>query len=236
MLIQVFKMFNVIKYIDIAEESRLFRESADVFNMLVSIYGSKDLFVKEYQNLLAERLLSNGWERHIQSEFTYLETMKRRLIDGELNNCEVCFIYLCYIIHLIKVMLKDIRDSWKLAKFAASSMPFPMSPRIISFVYWPEVQSITNNQKLPTSLFHEALIAYEKVYNQHRAGRNITWRFDSGNQVELELEIDGKRVEIEAPLVQAELIILFTEKGKIFKNFLHKKIPNFRAVDFPGFS
>jgi len=66
--------------------------------MLVSIYGSKDLFVKEYQNLLAERLLSNGWERHIHSEFTYLETMKRRFTEGELNQCEVCFEYFYFYI------------------------------------------------------------------------------------------------------------------------------------------
>ena len=45
--------------------------------------------MKEYQNLLAERLMSNGWDRHIQSEFNYLETMKRRLTEGELNHCEV---------------------------------------------------------------------------------------------------------------------------------------------------
>jgi hypothetical protein len=80
------KIFNICQPL---EESRLFRESTDVFNMLVSIYGSKDLFVKEYQNLLAERLLSNGWERHIHSEFNYLETMKKRFTEGELNHCEV---------------------------------------------------------------------------------------------------------------------------------------------------
>ena len=70
-------------------ESRLFRESADVFNMLVSIYGSKDLFVKEYQQLLSERLVINGWSRHLHSEFLYLDTMKKRLFISmnELFNC-----------------------------------------------------------------------------------------------------------------------------------------------------
>lgn len=79
----------MLYYAKFAEESRLFRESADVFNMLVSIYGSKELFVNEYQQLLAERLVANGWDRHLQSEFAYLETMKRRFSEGELSHCEV---------------------------------------------------------------------------------------------------------------------------------------------------
>uniref|UniRef100_A0A914MDF1 Cullin family profile domain-containing protein n=1 Tax=Meloidogyne incognita TaxID=6306 RepID=A0A914MDF1_MELIC len=185
------------------KESRLFRESADVFNMLVSIYGSKDLFVKEYQNLLAERLLSNGWERHIHSEFTYLETMKRRFTEGELNQCEV--------------MIRDIRDSWKLARFAASSLPFPVSPRIVSFVYWPEIQSSDLDSNFPFhphSIFKDALDNYEKVYSQHKAARSITWHSDFGSLVELELEIDGKTLDIELPLPQAQILFLFAEKEK----------------------
>lgn len=36
--------------------------------MLVSVYGSKDLFVKEYQQLLAERLIDNGWDKHVSCD------------------------------------------------------------------------------------------------------------------------------------------------------------------------
>lgn len=50
-------------------ESKLFRQSADVFNMLVSIYGSKDLFVKEYRQLLAERLINDAWEKNVRYTF-----------------------------------------------------------------------------------------------------------------------------------------------------------------------
>ncbi|KIH44525.1 hypothetical protein ANCDUO_25449, partial [Ancylostoma duodenale] len=41
-------------------ESGRFRQAADVFNMLVSVYGSKEMFVKEYRQLLAERLTSSN--------------------------------------------------------------------------------------------------------------------------------------------------------------------------------
>jgi anaphase-promoting complex subunit 2 len=65
--------------------------------MLVSIYDCRDLFVKEYQHLLANNLIANGWGKQMDAESKYLEHMKKRFTDGELNQCEV--------------MLKDIRDS-----------------------------------------------------------------------------------------------------------------------------
>lgn len=33
------------------------RRSSDIISLLVSIYGSKDLFINEYRSLLADRLL-----------------------------------------------------------------------------------------------------------------------------------------------------------------------------------
>lgn len=33
------------------------RRSSDIISLLVSIYGSKDLFINEYRTLLADRLL-----------------------------------------------------------------------------------------------------------------------------------------------------------------------------------
>jgi anaphase-promoting complex subunit 2 len=72
--------------------------------MLVSIYDSRDLFVEEYQRLLANNLIANGWNKQMDDESRYLEHMKRRFTDDELNKCEV--------------MLKDIRDSEKLYKYA----------------------------------------------------------------------------------------------------------------------
>ncbi|VDK26554.1 unnamed protein product [Anisakis simplex] len=77
-------------------QSRRFRQNADVFNMLVSVYGSKELFVKEYRQLLAERL-TKSWNRDPLFELRYLELLKQRFSEGELQQCEV--------------MLKDMRDS-----------------------------------------------------------------------------------------------------------------------------
>ena len=45
--------------------------------MLVNVYGSKDLFVKEYTTLLAERLLTS-WNYDTEKEYRYLELLKLR--------------------------------------------------------------------------------------------------------------------------------------------------------------
>ena len=67
-----------------------------MISTLVSIYDSKDLFVKELQILLAERLLSisdGNYEREIRN----IEILKLRFGETALHVCEV--------------MLKDMTDS-----------------------------------------------------------------------------------------------------------------------------
>lgn len=41
----------------LAGKSSSKRRSSDIISLLVSIYGSKDLFINEYRTLLADRLL-----------------------------------------------------------------------------------------------------------------------------------------------------------------------------------
>ena len=64
--------------------------------MLVNIYGSKELFVKEYQTLLADRILTQ-FNYDTEREIRYLELLKLRFGEAQLHYCEV--------------MLKDVADS-----------------------------------------------------------------------------------------------------------------------------
>jgi len=72
------------------------RRAQDVISLLVGIYGSKEMFIKEYKEMLADRLLgtpSYGTERETQN----LELLKTRFGEAALTHCEV--------------MLQDIKDS-----------------------------------------------------------------------------------------------------------------------------
>lgn len=64
--------------------------------MVVDIYGSKEIFVNEYRNLLADRLLSQ-LDFSPEKEIRNLELLKLRFDETLLHTCQV--------------MLKDISDS-----------------------------------------------------------------------------------------------------------------------------
>lgn len=62
-------------------QSRRYRQNADVFNMLVSVYGSKEIFVKEYRELLAERL-TKSWNRDVSVLSSFMSFSKKLKFRG----------------------------------------------------------------------------------------------------------------------------------------------------------
>lgn len=78
------------------EKHSMSNKKLDIISMIVDIYGSKELFVNEYRNLLAERLLTQ-LDFTPEKEIRNLELLKLRFGESLLHGCEV--------------MLKDISDS-----------------------------------------------------------------------------------------------------------------------------
>jgi anaphase-promoting complex subunit 2 len=62
--------------------------SGDILSMLVSIYGSKDLFVNEFRLMLADKLLANLTFDTDQEVHT-LELLKLRFGDVSMRSCEI---------------------------------------------------------------------------------------------------------------------------------------------------
>ncbi|CAH8435157.1 unnamed protein product [Dicrocoelium dendriticum] len=85
----------------------LWRRRLDLLSMLVSIYGSKKAFLVEYKQLLSQRLLRQR-SFHTARELRNLELLKLRFGEQNLVECEV--------------MLKDIRDSKRVAALVSESM------------------------------------------------------------------------------------------------------------------
>eukprot|EP00775_Hariotina_reticulata_P008508 gene8508-8690_t len=75
------------------------RVEADVVSMLIGIYGGPLLFMEEYRQMLADRLLAKD-EYDCEKEVRTLELLKIRFGDAGLHPCEV--------------MLKDLADSKRL--------------------------------------------------------------------------------------------------------------------------
>ncbi|CAJ0938939.1 unnamed protein product, partial [Mesorhabditis belari] len=155
------------------------QRSADVFTMLVSIYGSKDSFVKEYRQLLAERL-TQAAHKDPAFESRYLNLLRLRFSEAELQQCEV--------------MLKDICDSENLMEeiSAAGKLVFPLSARIISTYFWPDVNK-DKTMEFP-SYFDEHFAVFEQEYKKLKHDRKLNWMKAAGC-VEMTLTIDGMSVD-----------------------------------------
>ncbi|VDN55036.1 unnamed protein product [Dracunculus medinensis] len=218
----------------IINQSRRFRQNADVFNMLVSVYGSKELFVKEYRHTLAERL-TKSWNRDVKPifEMRYLDLLKLRFSEGELQHCDV--------------MLKDMRDSErmdyivfnKLVRFInfsnffsfliysntisvdnfnillifsfqihQNSSNFPISARIISTFFWPKID---NEQfELPIEMI-SGLASYGRAYEAQKGSRKLDWMTGVGS-VEMEIHLDGLITTINVSPAHTAVLAQFTKK------------------------
>ncbi|EYB86756.1 hypothetical protein Y032_0273g971 [Ancylostoma ceylanicum] len=175
-------------------ESGRFRQAADVFNMLVSVYGSKEMFVKEYRQLLAERLTSSNTKDPI-FERRYLDLLKLRFNEGELQQCEV--------------MLKDIRDSQKIDRTALGRKCIPVSACVISSHFWPKIVSETVSEFPPA--LEEALTEYEKSFMDHKESRKLQWMRAVGC-VEVTLKLGDVEVDKVVPNPIAAVLYLYLEK------------------------
>jgi len=166
------------------------RHGGDIISMLVNIYGTRDLFVNEYRQLLAERLLTKfSFDTH--RDVRHVELLKLRFGDSSLHNCEV--------------MLKDISDSRRInarimeEKLAASNSSssstehVPVSALIVSEQFWPSrrLRETDSPLVLPAPL-REALDKFTSSFEVLKGNRTLNWKTHLGF-VDIELELAGGR-------------------------------------------
>ena len=182
------------------KETRVNRPS-DIISMVVDIYGSKELFVTEYKNLLAERLLSQ-LDFYPEKEIRNLELLKLRFGESLLHSCEV--------------MLKDISDSKRINAHIQTDTDFrdekrfEMSALIVSSQFWPTFKKET--MELPPEV-KEVFDKYTKSYESYKGNRTLHWTPLNGKVI-LDIEIDGKITEYQVTPTQATIIIHFQNCSK----------------------
>lgn len=170
---------------------------SDIISMIVDIYGSKELFVSEYRNLLAERLLTQ-LDFTPEKEIRNLELLKLRFGENLLHSCEV--------------MLKDISDSKRInthiqgAAFGEAPVTDPnISTLIVSSQFWPTFKKETMEFPEPiNNLFDK----YKKAYEQYKGNRTLYWTPLNG-KVNIEIEINDKKLDMFVTPAQATIIIHF---------------------------
>jgi len=180
------------------------RHGGDIISMLVNIYGTRDLFVNEYCQLLAERLLTEfSFDTH--RDVRHVELLKLRFGDSSLHNCEV--------------MLKDISDSRRInarikeeklaAPTSSSSIEHvPVNALIVSEQFWPGPRRLREADTplvLPIPL-REALDNFTRSFEVLKGNRTLNWKTHLGF-VDIELELaDGRTLKYKASPAHATII------------------------------
>lgn len=189
--------------------------SGDILSMLVSIYGSKDLFVNEFRLMLADKLLANLTFDTDQEVHT-LELLKLRFGDISMRNCEIMikgeffvstirqyhrWTLNCSIIFVSYFHTTDIDDSKRVitnihntikAKERANQVTSEIEPAdpvvdaaIVSHIFWPTLQ---NTQFKHHARIQAKLDQVSTEYGQLKTPRKLIWMNQLGT-VELELDV-----------------------------------------------
>ncbi|KAG9006075.1 hypothetical protein FRB90_010080 [Tulasnella sp. 427] len=208
-----------------ADADAAFRSTrqTDIISTLVSIYDSKDIFVKELQILLGKRLLEIK-DQNYDAEIRNLEILKLRFGDVALQGCDV--------------MMKDITDSrrsdtqihnLRLSQGGlAFQNPLPMHTTIISRLFWPPVQ---RSSLVMPGQFKKMQEDYAKSFSVTKPDRKIRFMSNVGS-ISLNLELSDRTVSLtDVTPLQAAIIELFSTKDIWSADDLAKELG---GVDAPS--
>ncbi|XP_036224796.2 anaphase-promoting complex subunit 2 isoform X2 [Bactrocera oleae] len=175
--------------------------SSDIISMVVEIYGSKELFMNEYRNLMADRLLTY-LDFNADKEIRNLELLKLRFGDSLLHSCEV--------------MLKDLTDSKRINSHISSDSTykenkiFDISAFTISAQFWPTFNK--ESLELPKEIANE-FEKYTKAYEAYKGNRTLNWRTVTG-RVNILIEIGQRIIEMTVAPTHAIILYHFQDKDE----------------------
>ncbi|PHH70455.1 hypothetical protein CDD80_6002 [Ophiocordyceps camponoti-rufipedis] len=174
-------------------------KSEDVIGTLISALGSHDIFIKEFQLIVAERLLSR--QTDFRQEVKVLGLLKKRFGEAALQNCDV--------------MIKDIYDSRRVDATicrnlaAARGLPSYHS-KILSRLFWPSLRREGFRVPGPVAA---AKTRYEAGFEQLKTARKLGWLCHLGSAA-VRLELEDRSVDVECSTYEAAVIYAFGEDGE----------------------
>ncbi|RIA89030.1 hypothetical protein C1645_773520 [Glomus cerebriforme] len=198
-------------------KSSIYR-SADITNLLVSLFDTTELIIKEIQNQIASYLLTKT-DYDTEKEITKLELFKLRFGESKMSTTEV--------------MIKDIADSKRIDSFIrsndnplrrnvleSSSEEMILHGSIISRLFWPTLKD--EDFDVPEQIADE-MIKYNEGFQVFKPRRNLQW-IKSLGKVQIELELQDRTLEFEVAPIYATIIHYFQQQDKWNLKDLAEKI------------
>ncbi|KAI5846684.1 hypothetical protein BZA05DRAFT_447326 [Tricharina praecox] len=179
----------------------------DVVGSLITLYESKEVWLKEVQNILSARLLAEPvYDFH--KEIRTIELLKLRFGEPPTQNCDV--------------MLKDMRDSKRqdsvIREMARSTAPLafgqlpPFHAKVLSHLFWPELKQ--DEFRLPP-VITQAMKAYQEGFERLKKKRKLEWLLSQGTAA-LEIELEDRVIVVpDATPAQAAVIHAFNDNDSL---------------------
>ncbi|KAL0586309.1 hypothetical protein ABG067_003921 [Albugo candida] len=180
------------------------RRSDDILQILVNIYGSKEVFVSEYKVLLADRLLQ-ALNYSTEKDLETFELLRLRFQEDGLRDCQV--------------MIRDIEESRRInsnAQSLADNHYQIVDAAILSRFFWPPLMDDSFVMHPKTSHLIEN---YKKQYHKLKTPRSLQWVPLLGC-VELAIELDGVERDLVVSPIEATIMLHFEDKERWLFNEL----------------
>ncbi|CAK59207.1 unnamed protein product (macronuclear) [Paramecium tetraurelia] len=171
-------------------------QEKDLTSVLVSLYGSQEAFISEYQNMVAEKILTPK-DFSLEQEIANIELMKIRFGEQSMNTCSI--------------MMKDIYESKRIdTNIQSLTTQFNMlKPLFLSKTFWPISYEFKPTFKLPPAI-EQLFNDYQKRFEKIKTMRSLLWHHDLGS-VTLDLTFDNGDFEFKCLPIHACIIGYFND-------------------------
>lgn len=191
-------------------------KGSDVIGSLISLFDSKEAFVKELQTMLSDRLLKKKTD--FSQELSVLELLKVRFGDGALQGCEVMLRDVFDSRRVDAAVLKDQGMAGKQLINAGPTTPDKattvaeesedrphLHAKILSRFFWPAIQDQPFNIPSEIASLQQR---YASGFESLKQSRKLTWLNGLG-QVTVELDLEDRVFTDEVSTWQATVIYAF---------------------------
>ncbi|RFU76199.1 anaphase-promoting complex subunit 2 [Trichoderma arundinaceum] len=177
-------------------------KNEDIIGTLISALGLQDVFIKEFQVIVAERLLSK--QTSFQQEIKVLGLLKKRFGEAALQNCDVMIRDIVDSKRVDTVLRRNLRNDGALE---ATSLSY--HSKILSRLFWPSLPKDPFTVPLPVA---EVQKKYETGFEQLKSSRKLNW-LDHLGSATVRLDLDDRTVELDCKTYEAAVIYEFHDDG-----------------------
>lgn len=175
-------------------------KTADIAGCLISLYENKDIFVKEFVSVFADRLLES--DDTINEVKAKLDLLKARFGDQDLQKLDV-------MINDIDQSL-DIDRALHTRKIQGKPVTVKLNAKILSRMYWP---TLPESELVLPDAIEKQLKLYSDGYSKIKQGRRLKWLKNVGT-VDIELQLEDRNLEFQVTPEQSAVIASFQEGPK----------------------